>query len=171
MLFPLLQGKNKFTKHLFFIGLISLSLYPSHTKFYIYWSAYFAIGILYTCKIKSLISAKTFIAYNLFAAFVVINHQGLNDYIIGIFTLFLIHQYPNFKNHIGDFFGKISYSLYLIHSIIGAALINFLSKRFNLPYQKLLVISLGFIISIVFAYFFWKLIEHPTHKLAKRLKK
>jgi len=68
------------------------------------------------------------------------------------------------------FLGNISYSLYLTHVPIGGRIIN-LSKRFALnEFNKLLVIILAVVVSVIAAYLFYILIEKPSHRWSKSIK-
>ena len=96
--------------------------------------------------------------------------QGLVDLVIAIGTLSIVHFFPKMKSKVGLFLGTISYSLYLLHSIIGAPFINFMSHYYTSPEGKLLTILIATGISIASAYFFWRLIERPSQLKSQKIK-
>jgi hypothetical protein len=74
-----------------------------------------------------------------------------------------------FKSHITDFFGKISYSLYLIHIPIGSRLLNLLGRYVNEPYQVWLAIIFALSCTIFSAWLFYRLIEKPFQLMSKKI--
>lgn len=89
-------------------------------------------------------------------------------YVLGIYGLLkrgLSSQYP-------QFLGMVSYSLYLTHPEIGWKSISVFTSIIPMKgntYGAPLVLTLGVVISIIFSYFFYKLIEKPSHALSKRI--
>jgi len=65
-------------------------------------------------------------------------------------------------NQVLEYFGKFSYSLYLCHRIIFSLLSHFFTTTVR-SYIPELLIALGI------SYLFYVLVEHPSHKLARRL--
>lgn len=81
-----------------------------------------------------------------------------------ISCLFILHI--NFKNVVTNFFGKISYSLYLIHLPIGTFVISILSPRIsNIFILYILVIAA----CLLFAFVFNLIIETPSINWSKRI--
>lgn len=81
-----------------------------------------------------------------------------------------IYFFKELQIPFGKFFGKISYSIYLTHTIIGASLINILSHHYTLWWQKIIVILSGFILTIISSYILYLLVEKPSKKLSSQLK-
>jgi peptidoglycan/LPS O-acetylase OafA/YrhL len=77
-----------------------------------------------------------------------------------------------------QFFGLISYSLYLTHCLIGNKIIRLLKSVLEWEPQDTLVshciLMLSFVISTIFAYFFYSLIEKRSigwsHKISSLIK-
>ena len=68
------------------------------------------------------------------------------------------------------FLGKFSYSIYLIHPIIGASIINILSHHVNTtPIQKIGVILLGILVTIFGAWITYIFIESPSKKCSAKI--
>jgi peptidoglycan/LPS O-acetylase OafA/YrhL len=91
------------------------------------------------------------------------------DVLIAVSALSIIHFGSHLKTGITLFLGKISYSLYLIHSLIGAAFINFLSHQCEYFWQKLLVVLGGILVSVFCAWLLYRFVEKPTHQFAKKI--
>lgn len=69
-----------------------------------------------------------------------------------------------------SFIGKMSYSIYLIHPLIGASFINILSHYVTNGLGKAVIISGGLLVTLISAYFMFLLIEKPSQKLSSSLK-
>lgn len=168
LLFPLLKGK--LAGRILFYGLfIGGGFFALPYDFFPHWSPYFLVGISYILWKKEVIQNIEFGVLCLVLAPVIYYLLGAVDLGIAFVALLLIHYFASFKTKLTLFLGEISYSLYLLHSIIGAAFINFMSHRFTLPYQKFLVIMIGFGISVLSAWLLYRFVEKPTHKYAKKL--
>ena len=73
------------------------------------------------------------------------------------------------------FLGTISYSLYLTHVQIGGRVVSLGSRFIEGPLAEVVLCAIALIVSILFAYIFWRLIEAPSlaasrHILLKREK-
>jgi len=169
LLFPLALSKKNILNWIFNLIVVILPFFMDSMNFYIHWSAYFGLGIFYALYISGKYNKWNFMITMLLCSIVVYIEQGIIDLFIAFATLGIIHYFPKFKTKAGLFLGKISYSLYLLHSIIGSAFINFMSHRVSSPEGKFIIILLGTIISIVSAYFFWKLIEKPSQLRAHKI--
>lgn len=89
---------------------------------------------------------------------------------IGLITMLLIVYFSDLKLFLLTKLGKISYSLYLIHPIIGASIINLLSKHTTTLFQKFVLILIAFIITLVSSYIMYLVIEKPSKKLSSKIK-
>lgn len=69
-----------------------------------------------------------------------------------------------------EFFGRISYSVYLLHIPIGSRVINLSMKWSQTFATKLLVIFAAYAATIVAAYIFYQLIEKPSTRWSKRFR-
>lgn len=68
-----------------------------------------------------------------------------------------------------DFVGEISYSVYLIHFLIGVKLLNLTSRHVGNQYHTLLFF-LAMFISLAAGWVFWKIIEKPFTNLSGNVK-
>lgn len=130
----------------------------------------FALGIayyLYSSKRMNMLLFGLFVA--LIAAMAVVN-IGWMATAAGLVAL-LILLLPLANNAIVEFFSNISFSLYLTHDIIGSRLVVYLGTLLPKTFwYKGLEFATGIIVSILFAYLFYKLVELPFLKWSKKVK-
>lgn len=167
---PLGLSQKLASKILFYSCLFVLPFISNNTFYFSYWASYFALGIIFVFWIKDKMNSFLFIVLFLLYSVVILMKQGVVDYSIALITLLVIFRFNQFKSSIGAFFGQISYSLYLFHTLVGLSFINLMSSRVFSPIGKFSIISIALVGSIVFSYFAWKIIEKPSQAYSKRLK-
>jgi peptidoglycan/LPS O-acetylase OafA/YrhL len=126
------------------------------------WLPLFMVGIAYVLQQHKIIPFKEFAIVSLLSFGLIYYLLDFPNLCVAIFTLGMVHYFPNYNPKYSNWLGKISYSLYLIHLIIGQALVNFLSHTYRLPYQKIIVILLGYALSVFAAWLLYKWIERPS---------
>ena len=170
LLFPLLVNRNFVIRMVSYLTVFGLALCLRSTIYAPVWLPIFMIGIIYISFRSAKISLIEFgIILFVSAIFGLILHNFIIA-IIAIITIGIIHFFSAFQCKLGNFFGNISYSLYLTHTLFGSATINFFVPHVSDLYAKLLVVGMGFIVSILTAYFFHSWIEKPFQKYASRIK-
>lgn len=80
---------------------------------------------------------------------------------LAVILLFFFFYKVNVNNNFLVYVGKISYSLYLLHSLPGAVLINLLNQKINYG------IYVGTIIVFMSSYVLWKYVEIPAQGLLR----
>lgn len=172
LFFPLITLNKKWGVWFFFILILVFPYLLSSSYFFPKWASYFGLGILYSLFILKRINVSTFFFISFILAFNVWQNQGIVDLAIASATLLIVHFYPKFSNSTGEFLGEISYSLYLLHTLIGTTIIN-LSMRFLGEVaitNNWLIFFIALFVSIAVAFFYWKFIEKPSQKFSKNLK-
>lgn len=167
---PLMLSPKKILNHFFILLLLVLPFLNNTFHLFPFWSSYFGLGIVYAFYLTKKIDFIFYMIYTVLLSVVVFFSQGILDLSIAFFTLFLIHFFRDFNPKIGDFLGRISYSLYLTHALVGLAFINLMSTRITSPVGKFVVESIALVITLVFAYYFWKFIEKPSQVFSKKFK-
>lgn len=84
-----------------------------------------------------------------------------------VFSIFYFYRYKINKNKVFDFFGNISYPLYVIHPLVG-----YTSMRIFLDYYPkyiYIAIILALTLSIVLSYMIHIIIEEKTNRLGKKI--
>lgn len=88
----------------------------------------------------------------------------------GLATALVILFFDDIKIPALHWLGKMSYSIYLIHPVVGAAVINILSRYAQTSGLKLVVLLAGLIVTFVSSYIMYLLIEKPSKKLSSKIK-
>ena len=99
--------------------------------------------------------------------------NGLPETIFGLCTFLIILSGLNMDIKIGRFLGKISYSLYITHWVIGSSSEILLKRIINtskIPYEKEFMLIVYTIIAIAFSYLFYKYVETPFINFSKKIK-
>ena len=170
LIFPLVLNNQLWQRILFYILLLVPPFFVASEAFFFHWSAFFLLGIAYILWLTQKIEkTEYFILTSLCTLSLAFNNE-LTDLIVGLLTVSVIHFFKNFTFDYGKRLGNISYSLYLLHTLIGGAFVNLMSHKFTLPYQKFLVILIGVLISLAAAAIFYKFIEKPSQQYTKKIK-
>lgn len=119
----------------------------------------FSILILFT--LFSVVWKNSFLEISFF--------EGSINYGISliVFSIFYFYRYKINKNKVFDFFGNISYPLYVIHPLVG-----YTSMRIFLDYYPkniYIAIILALTLSIVLSYMIHIIIEEKTNRLGKKI--
>lgn len=169
LLFPLLL-KNNITILLLSLGSAMISQYFPMPHFILLHFQLFILGILCFKKYINQISPTAFWLHVTLNAALVYHFHAKAYMVASLATVFIIllRLQLNFKPMI--YLGKISYSLYLIHWIVGIELIRNLYLFYNPNSDettKILLALFIVIISLILSILFYKLIEKPSIKWAK----
>lgn len=168
--FPLVLHKRLELRALFYALLLCGPLLMENPNFFPDWGAYFALGVFYVLFRTGMIASAEYAIITAGAAALVWWHQGPVDLGLACATLLLIHFASGLDIPAGRKLGSISYSLYLLHPVFGAAFVNVLSHRFTAPHEKFFVIVGGLIVSILAAMLLYWLVERPAQTLSKRIR-
>jgi len=168
--FPLIVHRRGFIQ----IGILLLWIVPPYfvgdgvTIFT--WSALFSVGILAFLQKEKLIDTRVFWALLLLA---ILSQQAVRNSTsagLGLATCLVILYLPEIRTRWLVKLGAISYSLYLLHLIVGGA-VQFNLKRLPAGMQHEAVsIAAAIAVSIWVSTVFYKHVERPFHQLARRFK-
>jgi len=165
---PLLMQKKILFRFFFYIMIcVAILLVPEQLFL---WFPIFMIGISYVLNIYNYINKIEYFLLLLVSCSMILIYHGTGIALTSIITILIVHFFTNYTSKIGNFFGNISYSLYLLHTITGTVFINFMSHHFTEPYQKFIVILGGIILSLFSAYLFYKYVEKPSKVLSSKIK-
>ena len=144
---------------------------------------FFLLGHLAYKSIKNNDSTIFFIftAYILCLSLVTSFNANVVAALISAIVFFIAYKsnyiYEGLGHSVFQYFGTISYSLYLSHADIGWKAVSFAkvyifnnSARLNV-FEFLFCLVSGLIVSIISAHFLYRLIELPSSRLSKSLKK
>jgi peptidoglycan/LPS O-acetylase OafA/YrhL len=169
LLFPLAMHSIAYLRFVFYLLLLIGPFITFQSSFFTSWSPLFLLGILYILQHLKKINPMEFWFFLCSASIVTFWKVGSYDLLVGLLSLTVVHFFRNFHFQIGRFFGDRSFSIYLLHSITGAPIINFLSHRFQETWQKPLVIILGFAVCLICSHYFHRWIEMPSLRLSKKI--
>ena len=129
----------------------------------------FGLGILYYLYLKKITGVNIVLFLGVLIFLCCIHTVGWLPASMALATLLLL--IAPLKNYaFVSFFSKISFSLYLTHDIVGSQLVVYMGTK--LPKTILfkgVEFLTGIVVSIVFTYLFYLLVEWPFFKLSKRI--
>ena len=170
LIFPLALSAKTWHRWIFYLILLSLPfLYPQRHCF-TGWGSYFLLGIVYILFYFKRIKFNEYLIISIIASVVTLIHRNVWDLSIAWGTITLVYFFQDWENKLTQFFGNISYSFYLLHSVVGGSIINFLSHRFTESWEKPLVIAIGFLASTIASHLYFQWIEKPSMSLSKSIK-
>ncbi|MFT4677904.1 MAG: peptidoglycan/LPS O-acetylase OafA/YrhL [Flavobacteriales bacterium] len=168
LLFPLLVS-NKTWVVIFTLVVFALSgLLVDDHRGVMYYAPIFAQGMaLFLWKVKRI---KSVMAWSLIGGFVILT-ACTHELTIAVFALLAILaiEYTNVNERLTNYFGDISYSLYLTHGAIGGSVIYLLARHVDDYSLKIGLIIIAILASVVGAQIFWKIIENPSKALSKNM--
>lgn len=167
--FYLLNGDKLLRRVLFYAIFILPPLFYPESDLFISWSGYFSFGIIYVLYRFGKIKFSEFIIVELIAVISYTVYGSWLSLALAIVAISVIHVFPMVRARITDWLGDISYSLYLLHNIIGAAFLNFTLRWADSQWQVALIIILSIAVSLFSAYLMWRFIEKPTQILSKKI--
>lgn len=165
---PLIYS-NLFARIVFYIILIALS-FIGGSSFLLYWLPVFLIGILLFLFLSEIIHKSEFYVTLILVLSFCFYRYDIWSVIYSIIPIVALLFFRNAKIIGLHVLGKFSYSIYLIHPVIGASLINILSHHYNTSIQKIGVISLGILVTILGAWITYILIESPSKKCSSKIR-
>jgi peptidoglycan/LPS O-acetylase OafA/YrhL len=170
LLFPLALQKALLPRVLFYALLLGACFLPCPQSFLPVWLPLFLLGIVYILLWSDRINAAEYWLVSIPALCLVFWKIDPACACTAVLTLSAVHFAPAFRNVFTKFFGDISYSIYLIHTIVGGAFINYLSHHTHIAWQKGLLVIGGMLLSIASAYLLNRFIEKPSQELSARIK-
>lgn len=168
--FFLFSSKQFASRIIAYIACIALAFLPANAEHYPHYSTLFLLGII-TFSLKTSIIKK--VEYWIIFTLCVLSLYFYKDplfALIGGVTSLTILYFPEIKIPVFDTLGKISYSIYLVHPIIGGGFINIATKHVDTTMQKIGIVLIGFIITIVSSYLMYYFVEKPSKKASSSLK-
>lgn len=86
-----------------------------------------------------------------------------------VLAAFLIIRHLRWNPPAGAFLGRISYSFYLVHTIVGFAILNLFIPLISSELFRSTAVLLAIAAAILAGTLFHHLVEAPTHRLAQRI--
>ncbi len=131
--------------------------------------AFFLIGIQCFLIREGQINKREFIISVILLSTVILYFRGGLGF--ACVLIFLVWMFSTFRSPKGLLFvGKISFSLYMLHGIIGGKFQNLMVNFFPETWQQLLMLIPVFAVAIFGAYVFWRYVEKPAIILSKKVR-
>lgn len=169
LLFPLFISPNKIYRYILYIVFIALGLI-SNPDFLPFWLPVFLMGIILFLTIKNKINKIEFYLLLIVLSIWSVYLYGIICCCYSLITVFSILYFNSKEFKITNFLGEMSYSVYLIHPLIGGTLINVLSHSITVAWQKILLIVLGVIITFLSAWIMYLFVEKPSKRWSAGIK-
>ncbi|RYZ25832.1 MAG: acyltransferase [Chitinophagaceae bacterium] len=171
LVFPLLQVSRPFlvftAASLLLLACIAI---PSNISVILPYLAYFTLGILlFFFKAKRQLPFAIFIFFVFLSCLQIQIFQGTPGTVAAVLSVVILLFWKHVNKTI-RFFSTISYSLYLIHVPVGGKVINLGMRFVSTELSKYLLLFLALLVSIGFAYLFYRFVELPSFRLSKRIK-
>ena len=163
LLFPLISHRSLLVRSITTCCLAGFFLTTPNTALITHYVFLFLLGIFtYQFRIKLMSTASYLFCVAVLLVLLIAS--------LGVATALTISFINASGGGVLQFFGKISYSLYLTHMIVGSSLIEFgvNNRVHNLPGRICLYLA-AFAVEIVFAYCFYRLVEGPALRWSKKL--
>lgn len=131
--------------------------------------AIFGIGIItYFYLFKKRVNTIVYILFCLAFLLQIYLYVEVATFWATLATIFVMH-YWKFRHSLIDFLSNISFSLYLTHTIVGGKVINMGLRYVNTATERYLLFLLALLTSILFAWFFYRIIEKPFIAAGKKI--
>jgi len=121
-------------------------------RYLLYWLPVFLLGNMLFLFLTKRINSFEFYSVLILALLHIFIFLPGPTFYVCLFPVISILFFYNFSVPFLNWIGKISYSIYLIHTIVGYTLINVLSQYAHTVFAKIGVILLGVAVSIISSY-------------------
>ncbi len=152
------------------IVLLGLFFTSASESFFFHWSPVFLLGINLALYKMEIMLFTEWLVTSVLMAGAIFYQTGWEVFVFSIVPFVLIYLEPQVKSRPWNFFGKISYSLYLCHTLVAFAIINIGIRITHHFYQKIIMVSLAFGVTILVSYLLYYYVERPCKRMAASIK-
>ncbi len=168
LLFALLSSPKKWVPYAAIAAFTLSPLLIEDARFVFHFAPLFAMG-MYVLQAKKtnqnkLLSSAVVTAIALFSLWLHGPKMAGIAYLSAMFILFV-----DMKKNTGKWLGERSYSLYLIHGVVGFHVIYFLYNFAEVYILRIALALLGIGVAVVVAHYFWYFIEDKARRLSKKI--
>ncbi|HXB41750.1 MAG TPA: acyltransferase [Bacteroidia bacterium] len=152
-----------------YLLLMAAPLIPGSSDFLPFWLPLFGVGIvLFLYKAELIKEIELCLVIFCFVLHLWFFNSPVTS-VIAAAAGFVIMFLFAYTNRILSFFGKFSYSVYLIHPVLGATFVNVFSHNVSGVFAKFMLVSGGLVITAIGSYLMYLLVEKPSKKLSSKL--
>lgn len=164
---------KKWIKHGLLLTLVLTGFIYAEQTFLFKWLSFFCAGISLFLYLNKTFSTKDVMLQ--FTIYIIANwllFQSPYFLIIMAGIPILINALLHKQNMPFQFLGKISYSIYLVHGLVGIFVTNYLSKIYPTPstIQQIGILLSSTLTSIFISWIFYQLFEKPFTRISKQIK-
>jgi peptidoglycan/LPS O-acetylase OafA/YrhL len=168
LLYPLISNRSQWIRNTTLVCLGLTFLISRSDAFISHHVFLFLLGIITYQYRKGLLSGKFYGCALLLVLVGLLISLGLAITLAGVSTALAIAFLDTSGGPL-KFFGKISYSLYLTHAIIGSTILDFSQHRVNGTIAMISLYLAVLAISIFSAYLLYRLVELPAQRWSARI--
>lgn len=168
LIFPLIKSKNHALNYIVPIALSLSSLLLNDHRLVFFYGAIFSQGIFLFLLIQDKISLFNGILCIGFGSIITSYVNGIDIAIVSLLTVWIIACVQVDKK-IFNQLGKISYSLYLTHGLVGVNLIYLFGRYTPSFAAKIGLVIIACFFSILVAFFYWRIIEKPALEWSQKI--
>ena len=168
--FPLLANESMRIRYGVLVAWIMAPLLADVGPTVFTWSALFSVGIL--CYLKANRMIGTFVFWIFFSAACLVHAltKGSISAVVGASTGLAILYFPEVRSRSLIWIGSISYSLYLLHPLVGGRVMNLAVRMPDNPIIQGIALLLGLLLAVVVSAIFFRLVERPSHELSRSIR-
>ncbi|MGZ3864408.1 MAG: acyltransferase family protein [Bacteroidia bacterium] len=135
-----------------------------------YWLPVFGLGMMiFLYKTERIRMTETVVLSLLFTG-IIYYSNGRDQAIVSVLSEVAILGLFSFSNRILTFLGRFSYSVYLIHAVVGGAMVNVLSHYASGSFSKFVLVLGAVVVTGISGYIMYRCIERPAKNLSSRIK-
>jgi len=140
------------------------------TEFLPFWLPLFGVGILlFQYKSQIITRFEMLPVLICFLAHLWFFNSATVAVVASLTALLILFAY-NYSNRLLAFLGRSSYSVYLVHPVLGATFVNVFSHYVSGGFAKFMLVMGGVLITAVGSYIMYLIIEKPSRKLSSAVK-
>jgi peptidoglycan/LPS O-acetylase OafA/YrhL len=168
LIFPIINHPNKLICISALVVFNILSLYSDRNVIFNF-SIFFTCGIiLYRYIIGKLDRMDMLWIGSLSVLFLFFRYSYIEVFVV-IFTASLVCL-PLRPTGFSNFFGNISYSLYLLHFPVGLRIINLTQRFSDSQLVRQSMVFIAFLFTVLISYYYYRFAEKPFKELSKKIK-
>lgn len=169
LFFPLLIGEVWVRRLSVLMLLILAFVFRSVPRdFFIVHTPVFVVGIVSFLWYTQQINRREFIIWLGLSAVCIVLMDSWVTFAVALFSIGLLFSF-SYQHKWLTFLGNISYSLYLMHTIIGGILISVFKKRTEGAAADFLTLLLAVATTLLASYVLYWIVEKPSQKYSSRI--
>ena len=153
-----------------YVLLLGAPLLPVSSGFLPFWLPLFGVGIILFLYKSGRVSGAEMLLGTLA---MIVHLWFFNSAVtacVAAATAAYIHFLFTWSNKLLAFLGRASYSVYLIHPVLGASFINVFSHHVSGSFAKFMLVTGGVLITFAGSYLMYLLVEKPSRKLSSGIR-